>query len=241
MPYYILILLIQGVCLYHIWKTGRPYYWIFVIIFLPLIGGIFYILTQMVQKNEVDKLQRDLTAVINPTKKITDLRAQLDFADTFQNRVNLADALLEQGNYSEAVGHYRDALSGNFSNDVHVKMQLIRAYQAQGETDWIIQEAESIKEHPEFLKSPVVLYYALALDAKGDSEAAQPYFESIDKRYSNYAERVQLARHYIDKAEEQKALAILDEVLAEAATMGKDSRRQHRIAIGEAQKLRQSI
>jgi hypothetical protein len=120
-------------------------------------------------------------------------------------------------------------------------MQLIRAYQAQGETDWIIQEAESIKEHPEFLKSPVVLYYALALDAKGDSEAAQPYFESIDKRYSNYAERVQLARHYIDKAEEEKALAILDEVLAEAATMGKDSRRQHRIAIGEAQKLRQSI
>ena len=176
---------------------------------MPLIGGIFYILTQMVQKNEVDKLQRDLTAVINPTKKITDLRAQLDFADTFQNRVNLADALLEQGNYSEAVGHYRDALSGNFSNDVHVKMQLIRAYQAQGETDWIIQEAESIKEHPEFLKSPVVLYYALALDAKGDSEAAQPYFESIDKRYSNYAERVQLARHYIDKAEEERLLPYL--------------------------------
>ena len=241
MPYYILILLLQGVCLYHIWKTGRPYYWFFVIIFLPVVGSIVYILTQMVQKREVEQIQKELTSVINPTKKINDLKAQLEFADTFQNRVNLADALLEQGNYQEAIAHYRDALSGNFSNDVYVKIQLIRAFHAQGERQWIIQEAESIKTHPDFMKSSASFYYGLALDASGNSEAAQAYFDNIDRRYSNYPERVQLAAHYSDKGHIDKAIEILDEVLAEGATMGRDSSKLHRSALAEARKLRSSL
>ncbi|MDC7998516.1 tetratricopeptide repeat protein [Gilvibacter sediminis] len=211
------------------------------IIFLPVVGGIVYILTQMVQKREVEQIQKELTSVINPTKKINDLKAQLEFADTFQNRVNLADALLEQGNYQEAIDHYRDALSGNFSNDVYVKIQLIRAFHQHGESQWIIQEAESIKAHPDFMKSAASFYYGLALDANGNSEAAQAYFDNIDRRYSNYPERVKLASHYSNKGNTEKAIEILDEVLAEGATMGQDSSKLHRTALAEARKLRGSL
>lgn len=198
-------------------------------------------LTQMVQKNEVSKLQEDLTTMINPTKKIKDLQAELEFADTFQNKVNLADALLENGNYQQATDHYRDALEGNFSNDVHVKIQLIRCHEALGNSDWIIDEAESIKDHSEFLKSPYALYYGLALDAAGRSQEAEPYLKRVDQRYSNYPQRVRLAAHYKDKNETSRAKEILEEILSEAGTMGKESRRLHRVAVNEAQKLLQSL
>lgn len=195
----------------------------------------------MLQKNDVAKLQEEFTAVINPTKKITDLKAQLEFSDTFQNKVNLADAYLENKQYKEAVEHYRNALDGNFSNDIDVKIQLIKCYQALGDQTWIIDEAESIKDHSDFLKSPVALYYGLALDSAGRSEEAQPFLDKVDQRYSNYPERVKLAAHYADKNQTAKAREILEEIMTEAGTMGKESRRMHKVAVGEAQKLLQEL
>lgn len=239
--YYFLIIALQGFCLYHIWKTGRPFFWIFVIIFLPVIGCIIYIITQALQKDDVNKIQQEITTIINPTKKITDLQAALDFSDTFQNRINLADALLEQKQFEPAIGHYQEALKGNFKNDSYVKMQLMQCYYALGRNQDLIQEAEPIKAHPDFIKSPVSFYYAKALDSEGRPEDAQPYFDQIDRRYSNYNERVALVEHYIDSNRLEKAIEIVDEVLAEAATMGKESRRMHKIAIDKAQKLKQGL
>ena len=198
-------------------------------------------LTQMVKKDEVSKIQEDLTTIINPSKKIDELKAELEFADTYQNKVNLADAYLENRQYQEATDLYRDALEGNFSNDVYVKIQLIQCHEALGNNDWIIQEAEPVKDHSEFLKSPVALYYALALDAAGKSQEAQPYFDRVDQRYSNYPQRVRLASHYIGKDKTDKAREILEEINTEAGTMGKESQRMHRVAIAEAQKLLQTI
>lgn len=219
------------------WKTGKPYFWIFVIVFLPILGCILYLITQVVQKQGVNKIQEEITMVINPTKKINDLQAALDFADTFQNRVNLADALLENKQYEQAITHYKAALEGNFKNDSFVKMQLILCYHALGDKGAIINEAEAIKEHPDFKKSAVAFYYALALDSVGKKEEAESIFNQVDMRYSNYPERIALAEHYITSARETDAKAILTTIMEEAATMGKESRRNHKSPIDKAQKL----
>ena len=235
--YYFLIIALQGFCIYHIWKTGRPFFWIFVIIFLPVIGSIIYIITQAVQKDDVSKIQQELTTIINPTKKITEFQAAMEFSDTFQNRVNLADALLENKQYSEAIPQYNEALKGNFKNDVFVKMQLMQAYYALGNNEALIAEAETIKTHPDFVKSSMSFYYAMALDADSRSQEAQPFFDQVNRRYSHYPERVALAAHYI--ASDRKVLAkeILDELMSESATMGKESKRMHKTAIDAAQRL----
>ncbi len=239
--YYFLIIALQGYCLYHIWKTGRPFFWIFVIIFLPVVGCAVYLITQAVQKNQVEKIQQELTAVINPTKKITDLEAALAFSDTFQNRINLADALLENKQYDAAIGHYKSALVGNFKNDVYTHMQLMRCYQGLDNKIELLAVGETIKTQQDFIKSPVAFYYAMALDQQGRTEEAQPFFDQIDTRYSNYPERVALARHYSDSNRLNAAKEIVSEILTEADTMGKDSKRNHKTAIDEAKKLMQQF
>ena len=70
---YYLILLFQGICIYHAFRNHKPYYWFFLIFFLPVIGCLIYIFTQIFNKSDIDKAQRDLTLFVNPTKRVTDL------------------------------------------------------------------------------------------------------------------------------------------------------------------------
>ena len=118
MPYY-LILALQGFCIYHSIKNRNSYYWIFLILFIPLIGSIIYIVTQVFSKRDVDKIQSEIATIINPTKKIKDLEKALQFSETFQNKVNLADAYFEIGGFNEAIRYYQSSLVGNFENDFY--------------------------------------------------------------------------------------------------------------------------
>ena len=109
MPYY-LILILQGYCIYHAYKNGSAYYWYFLIMFLPVVGCVIYLVTQVYNRRDAEKIQEELVAVINPTKKIKDLEKRLQFSETYQNRVNLADALLDIKDYKNAITHYQEAL-----------------------------------------------------------------------------------------------------------------------------------
>ena len=115
--YYYLIIALQAYCIYHLWKHKTNYYWVFAILFLPVIGCILYLYMHAIKKRDVEKIQNELINVINPTKKIRDLEQDLEFADTFQNRINLADAYLENRDFSNAIVNYEQALNDNFDND----------------------------------------------------------------------------------------------------------------------------
>src|SRR5690606_24820843 len=115
-------------CIYHLFKNRNPYYWIFAILFLPLIGCVIYLVTQVYNKRDAEKLQDNLVNIIHPTKRIKDLEKKLRFSETYQNRVNLADAYLENKDYKNAIPHYLDALHDNLQNDLYATKQLVECY-----------------------------------------------------------------------------------------------------------------
>src|SRR5690606_36057552 len=101
--YYYFIIALQTYCIYHLFKNKRSYYWLFVILFLPLIGSVIYLVTQVYNKRDTAKIQDNLVSIINPAKKIKALEKKLEFSETYQNRVNLADAYLENKDYHKAI------------------------------------------------------------------------------------------------------------------------------------------
>src|SRR5690554_3170219 len=107
--YLYFIIAFQGYCIYHLLKNRKSYYWIFAILFLPFIGCVTYLVTQVFNKRDTAKIQGNLTTVIEPSKKnmssrrVNDLEQQLEFADTYLHRVNLADAYLETHHYAKAI------------------------------------------------------------------------------------------------------------------------------------------
>ncbi|WP_271784880.1 tetratricopeptide repeat protein [Aquimarina algiphila] len=236
---YFLIIALQGYCVYHAIKNKSNYYWFFVIMLLPVLGSIIYLFTQVFNKKDLDVVQNEIVNVINPTKKIKDLQKQLDFADTFQNRVNLADALLEAGDYTYAIQEYEKV--HNTNNDVGVLKKLIEGYYQIKNYEKIISSAEKIVDRSDFKGSRSQFLYGLALEEDQQSEKAEEHLRQIDQRYSNYKERYTLAQFLLKKGKTEDAKEILFEILTEAQHMSKPNRNKYRTVVHDVKKLVSSI
>lgn len=240
MIYYVTIAL-QVFCIFHLIKNRNPYYWLFVILFLPIIGSIIYLFTQVYNKRDAEKIQNNIVSMINPTKKIRDLEKRLEFSETFQNRVNLADAYLEIKDYNNAITHYKKALEDHIQNDVFVIKQLIEALFKAENYDEVIVYAEKIASHSEYKKSRTQFLCGLAFEKLGKHQEAEENLKQIDERYSFYEERLVLARFLLKRNKKMEAKEIIDEIYTESQYMTKANKTFHRATIVEVEKLRQSI
>ena len=239
--YYYLIIALQAYCLYHLFKHRNQFYWVFVILFVPLIGCIIYLITQVYNKRDVETIQENVASIVNPTKKIKDLEKKLQFSETYQNKVDLADAYVQTKDYKKAIPYYISALEGNFQNDFYVIEQLVKAYFSIEDYDNVILYAEKIKDHPEFKKTSSQFLYGLALEKKGNIEAAETNLKEINIRFSFYQERFVLAKFLIDRNKVREAKAILNEIHNESQHMTQQNKRIYRQTIAEVEKLRSSL
>ncbi len=153
--YLYFIIAFQGYCIYHLLKNKNSYYWILAILFLPLIGCVTYLVTQVLNKREIEGIQGSGATIIEPSKKtmtsrrVNDFERKLEFADTYLNRVNLADAYLETHNYTKAIEHYNIALEDKTQNDFYVIEQLIKSYYATQDFDQVIALSDGLESHKE--------------------------------------------------------------------------------------------
>lgn len=239
--YFYFIIILQAYCLYHVFKYKNPFYWALIILFIPLIGCIIYLIINVYNKRDAEKIQENVVSIINPTKRIKDLEAKLQFSETYQNRINLADAYAEIENYDKAILHYLSALEGNFQNDFYVIEQLIKSYFALEDYENVIVYAEKIIDHSEFKKTRSQFLYGLALEKIGKLEEAEANLKEIDIRFSFYDERFVLAQFLIKINKTQEGKDILDEIHKEAQYMTNQNKKIYRKTIVEVEKLRNSL
>ena len=239
MLYYYLIIALQGYCIYHAYKNKNDYYWYFIVFFIPLVGCIIYLLTQVINKKSVDTITEEITTIINPTKKIKDLEKQLEFSNTFQNRINLADAYQENRDYINAIFHYEKALEGSFKNDPHTLNKLIECYFFTNDFERVIKYSEKINLDKDFKDS--VYYYGLALENTGNLDEAEIQLKKIDRRFSNYDERLEFSKFLIRRNKTKEAKEVIDEIISEINSMIKSNSRKYRHIIFDAEKLKNEI
>ncbi|MFD2725527.1 TRAFs-binding domain-containing protein [Hyunsoonleella rubra] len=235
--WYYLIIALQGFCIYHAIKNRSPYYWIFIIFFLSLIGCIIYIITQVYNKRDAEKITSEITHIINPTKNIRDLEKQLEFSESYQNRVNLADAYLENKDYNNAIKHFKEALDGNFQNDFYVIKNMMEAYHQMEDYKNVVNYGEQIVSHPEFAKSRTQFLYGMALEKEGQIKKAEENLKAIDIRFSFYNERLIYAKFLIDVDKKEEAREILEALISEGQHMTKPNKRLYSNTITEASKM----
>lgn len=239
--YFYLIIALQGYCVYHCYTNRNEYYWILAIIFLPVVGSLIYLFLNVVQKRDVDTIQKSVTSVINPTKKITDLQKQLKFAETFENRVALADAYLEAEQYQNAIRAYEASLTDVFKEDFYVISKLQEAYYFSSNFEMTLKYANRIKDNLKFKKSRAAFLYALTLEKQGDVEQAEIYLKTFDAPYSRYQERLELAKFFIRHSKISDAKELLEEIVTESEGMSKPGYRQNRQLIHKAKELLASV
>lgn len=235
--YFYLIVALQCFCLYHCFTNKSQYYWFFVILLLPAIGSLAYLFLNVFQKRDIEKVQDGITHVINPNKVIEDLEKKLNFSETFENRVALADAYLEAEMFDKAQEHYNASLAGTFENDFYVNAKLIEALYLSSQFKRVLENTVRIKKSSKFIKSKASFLYALALEKTGNVKEAENYLIKFDSPYSRYQERLELANFYIRNGFSDKARVILEEITKESEGMSKISFERNKILIKEAKEL----
>lgn len=232
--YYYLIIALQGFCVYHCYSNKNNYYWIFAILFLPVLGSLLYLFMNVIRKDDIDKAQETIATVINPSKRIKDLESKLKFSDTFENQVALADAYLDENMFDMAITNYEAALRDVFKNDFYVLSRLQEAYYYSSNFEMSISIAERIREHSSFRKSRAAFLYGMALEKVDKIIEAEEWLSSFDAPYSYYMERLELARFYSRNDKREEGKIVYQEIKDESENMSKQSFKTNRQIIIKA-------
>jgi hypothetical protein len=121
MPILIMSLLIQVSLIIHVIRTGRPNWWIFFILFAPGIGSAVYILLEILPSmglfSVMRKSEQRVIQAMDPTRELRDAQAAFDLTPTIGNRIRLAGASADMGDWTNAERLYKDSLQGQFEDD----------------------------------------------------------------------------------------------------------------------------
>jgi len=234
---YYLLIVVQVYCLYHVYKNNKPFYWYFLIFFVPAIGSLIYIVTQMFNKSDAEKIQEEITTVLNPTKKIKDLEKKLEFVDTYTNRIELADAYFINKDIPNAIINYKKTLEDTVQDDLYARQNLILCYFQLKDYAGVIEQAELIKEKSEFKGSKQQFCYGLAFNALGRTDEAEAQLIQIDRPYSNYAERLALAKFYLENNRTSEGKELLEEIATESKRLTKPNRKLYGATIAEVERM----
>ncbi|GEM_PF-1710403 len=148
MNYFFIPYLLQLLCVIHIFKARRNTYWVWVVVMLPYVGGLAYliieILPDLASPHRVNRVKDSVLDVIRPNQRFEVTRQKARFSPTHRNMVDYADALLDRGEYDEALKIYQDQNAGAFLNDPELLYRIAAALYACGRYPEALAAVESL-------------------------------------------------------------------------------------------------
>ena len=119
--------LVQLGLMVHVFKTGRPYWWFWVLFAAPMLGGIAYFFVELLPERRASGTGSGLLARLKPRSwRIREARSAVEETPTVQTRLALAAELLDAGQPVEAYAAATEALTGIFKDDPHTLAAVAR-------------------------------------------------------------------------------------------------------------------
>ena len=223
--YYISIVL-QVICVLHCLRRGTQQRWIWLIIFVPYIGSIAYFFSEILPQRNMAGLQEGLGSLfVSPAARIRRLEQNLQFANTFNNQVLLANAYMMADRTEEAIDLYSTSLTGAFSENEYVVNRLIEAYFKTGQYPELIELTKKVYSNLAFARSQAHLCYARALELGGDPAGAEREFKKMKGRFADFQARYQYALFLQRAGRESESRGLLEDLVNESPHLSSRERR----------------
>lgn len=190
----LLHLLVAIAFIIHAHKTGRPHYWMMILLFLPLVGSIAYVLIELLPEaansRRARKVAGDLHTIVDPHRELRRLTARAGETDTVEAKCRLAEEFERKGMWDEAIGLYRQAAQGIYAEDGDVVRGLARALLGSGDAPAALETLDRLKAaQPDYQNQDAHMTYARALeatdrlrDAEAEYAALSAYFVGLEAR-----------------------------------------------------------
>ena len=201
MPIVVLSIIIQIALIMHVIRTGRPNGWIFLILFAPGIGSAIYVLMEILPSTGIfpsfRKAEQKVIKALDPTRELRAAQEAFDLTPTVGNRLRLADASVEIGDFANAERLYKDCLEGQFIDDPTVLLGHARTLVELGRNQEALNRINQLRvlgrEGP-----AEALVFARAAEALGQVEDAEEAYAFASPRIPTleaHARYIRFLRH----------------------------------------------
>jgi hypothetical protein len=178
----------------HAHRTGRPQVWMFILIFLPLVGSVAYVLFELLPElangRRARRVANDLRTVLDPDREWRECGQKVLESDTVEAKCAFAEECERKGMWDDAITMYRRAAGGVYADDPELLRGLARALLGSGDPRGAVDTLDRLRDtHPNYQHQDAHLTYARALEAQdrlGEAEseyrALATYFIGMEAR-----------------------------------------------------------
>ena len=209
MPIY-LTYFIQILLVIHVLKTGRDRYWIWLLLFLPLIGGVAYLVVEIIPEFTSgitgQRTRRGVRNLIDPGADVRARAAAWEQSSNADNGRHYAQALLAADRAVEAEKILDQVLDGFFKTDP--ALMLLKAQAQFDQEQWGLSLAtlEDRQKHNPDLRSPEGhLLYARTLEQTGRSDEAIKEYHAVAGYFPGAQARFLLGLALKNSGQEEEA------------------------------------
>ena len=201
----------------HAMKTGRHWYWIVIVMTIPMLGPAAYFLIELLPELRNSRTGRKAVAgiarTIDPERGYRERFDALQVADTVDNRRKLAEECIALGRYGEAAVLYERSLQGLHLHDPALLFGLARARFGLEEWQAVIDTLDRLREHnPEFQSQDAHMLYALSLENLGKLDEARKEMEALASYYAGPEAKARYGLILQKAGEPAKARAQFEEI-----------------------------
>jgi hypothetical protein len=184
-----IVLLIQFCFAYHALKTGRPWWWIGIIMGFPVGGCLLYYFIEVFPNTresvKAEKTVRSIVKSFDPDKSLRERVANLEDCGSVDNRIALARSCMDRKLYREAASLYRSCLSGVYAADPGIRFGLASALLGAGDFQDALATAQALRQsHPSFRGAEVGMLAAHASENLGRFDDALAEYRVLADTYT---------------------------------------------------------
>jgi hypothetical protein len=219
------VLLIQFCFAFHALKTGRPYWWMFVIMAFPVMGCLAYYFIEVFpgsrEHRKARKAARALSRALQPDAELRKRAEELEVCGSLDNRMALAAECMSHRMFAEAARLYESCLAGAYASDGAILFGLARAAIEGG--DWAKGEqaiARLKAAAPKLRPLEVRLLEARLHEGRGKYDAALALYREILPAFVGLEARYRYGRLLLRLGRQEAAMQMFNEVVKHAKRFG---------------------
>lgn len=221
MPVLILLsVAVQAFFIFHVFRTGRPYWWAYVILTFPLGGSLIYYFVEIFPNSREERKARQavrgIVRSIKPDAALQRRAEELEICGSMDNKMALAEECESVGMFGEAARLYRSCLGGAYASDPQLLFRLAAVElmrDERNETAQLLRRLEN--EHPQYKPLEVKLLRARLLE-KTDRSASLRLYEELVPVYSGLEAKCRYATLLRELGQESQAQGLFEEVVQHA-------------------------
>lgn len=224
---------LQVFCLFHMVRSGRPYWWAWIIVLGAFMGAFVYLVTQVLPDLRHDpaarRAVRNVQKAIDPQREKKRIAAQLEVADTVDNRIRLARECLALGDVLNAEELFGSCLRGPHATDPDIMLGMAHAQFMRGDAAATKKTLDAlIAANPSFDSNDGHLLYARSLEQLGDDQGALHEYATLAASYPGEEGRARYALLLKRTNQHAEAQQVFQQILARAKVAPKYYQRAQR-------------